>query len=69
MSVYTARQRPFMAAELARLRAGKRTSTGITEQRLRDFASKGQPSRGTPPARSPRPPLKEDQVPARTPPQ
>ena len=34
------RQRKFMGAELARLRAGKRTKTGMTESQLRDFAKK-----------------------------
>jgi hypothetical protein len=36
----TDRQRRFMGAELARLRRGERTSTGMTEQQLRDFARK-----------------------------
>ena len=33
------KQRRFMGAELARLRAGKKTKTGMGEQQLRDFAS------------------------------
>jgi len=39
------RQRRFMGAELARKRAGKSTSTKMTEQQLRDFARK--PKRGS----------------------
>jgi hypothetical protein len=41
-------QQQFMGAELARLRAGKATRTGMNEQQLRDFAStprKGLPKR------------------------
>lgn len=34
------RQRKKMGADLARLRAGKRTETGMTEAQLRDFARK-----------------------------
>lgn len=34
------RQREFMGAELARLRAGKKTRTGMGESQLRDFARK-----------------------------
>jgi len=33
-------QRRFMGAELARLRAGKKTQTGMSEAQLRDFARK-----------------------------
>lgn len=33
-------QQHFMGAELARLRAGKKTKTGMTEDQLRDFARK-----------------------------
>ena len=33
-------QRKFMGAELARLRAGKKTKTGMKESQLRDFARK-----------------------------
>jgi hypothetical protein len=36
----TDRQRRFMGAELARLRAGKKTETGMNEKQLSDFASK-----------------------------
>jgi hypothetical protein len=32
-------QQEFMGAELARKRAGEPTSTGMTEQQLKDFAS------------------------------
>jgi len=32
------KQRRFMGAELARKRAGKKTSTGMSEQQLREFA-------------------------------
>lgn len=38
------RQRRFMGSELARLRRGERTTTGMSEQQLRDFARK--PVRG-----------------------
>jgi hypothetical protein len=34
------KQRKFMGAELSRLRAGKKTKTGMNERRLSDFASK-----------------------------
>ena len=34
------KQRKFMGAELGRLRAGKKTKTGMTEEQLRDFARK-----------------------------
>lgn len=40
MPSYTERQRKFMGAELARKRSGKSTQTGMSEQQLRDFASK-----------------------------
>jgi hypothetical protein len=40
MPAYTEKQRRFMGAELARLRAGKRTQTGMSESQLRDFAKK-----------------------------
>ena len=33
-------QRRLMGADLARRRAGKKTRTGMSEQQLRDFASK-----------------------------
>ena len=32
------RQRRFMGAELGRLRRGEKTSTGMSEKQLRDFA-------------------------------
>lgn len=34
------RQRRFMGAELGRLRRGEKTSTGMSEEQLRDFARK-----------------------------
>ncbi len=34
------KQRRFMGADLARLRAGKKTSTGMNEKQLEDFARK-----------------------------
>lgn len=34
------KQRKFMGLELARLRAGEKTDTGMSEQQLRDFARK-----------------------------
>ncbi len=34
-------QRRFMGAELGRLRSGKKTETGMSESRLREFARKG----------------------------
>lgn len=37
------RQRRFMCAELGRLRAGKRTETGMRESQLRDFCIKHNP--------------------------
>lgn len=40
MPAESERQRKFMGAELARLRAGKKTQTGMSEQQLRDFAKK-----------------------------
>ncbi len=40
MPAKTERQRRFMGAELARLRAGKKTRTGMTEKQLRKFAKK-----------------------------
>ena len=36
----TERQRRFMGAELARLRRGEKTVTGMSEAQLRDFARK-----------------------------
>lgn len=40
MPAVSERQRRFMGAELARLRAGKKTTTGMNEKQLREFASK-----------------------------
>ena len=37
------RQRRFMGAELGRLRAGKKTRTGMKETQLEDFAMKMKP--------------------------
>lgn len=39
-------QRKFMGVELARLRSGKKTKTGMSEQQLRDFARKPSRIRG-----------------------
>jgi hypothetical protein len=36
----TLKQRGFMGAELGRLRAGKKTKTGMTEGQLKDFTKK-----------------------------
>jgi len=41
MPAYTAKQRRFMGAELGRKRRGESTSTGMSEEQLRDFARKG----------------------------
>ena len=38
----TTKQRGFMGAELGRLRAGKKTKTGMSEVQLKDFAKKPQ---------------------------
>lgn len=40
MPAVSERQRRFMGAELARLRRGEPTVTGMTEQQLREFARK-----------------------------
>jgi len=40
MPATSEKQRRFMGAELARLRAGKKTSTGMSEAQLREFAKK-----------------------------
>jgi hypothetical protein len=40
MPAKTEKQRKFMGAELARKRAGKTTKTGMSEQKLEDFAKK-----------------------------
>ena len=39
------KQRKFMGTDLARLRSGKKTRTGMSEQQLSDFASKVADSR------------------------
>lgn len=36
----SAKQQRFMGAELARLRSGRKTRTGMNESQLRDFARK-----------------------------
>lgn len=38
MPAESERQRRFMGAELGRLRAGKKTRTGMSASQLRDFA-------------------------------
>lgn len=40
MPAKSPKQQRFMGAELARLREGKRTRTGMSEQQLREFAQK-----------------------------
>lgn len=40
MPASTEKQRKFMGVELARKRSGKKTRTGMSEEDLRDFASK-----------------------------
>jgi hypothetical protein len=48
MPAVSKKQQQFMAAELARKRAGKRTKTGMSAQQLHDYAStkrKGLPAR------------------------
>jgi len=40
MPAVSEKQRRFMGAELARLRAGKKTQTGMSEKQLSDFAKK-----------------------------
>ena len=40
MPAVSEKQRRFMGAELGRLRAGKKTRTGMSEQQLSDFATK-----------------------------
>ena len=40
MPAKTPRQRRFFGAELGRKRAGKKTVTGLSEKKLREFASK-----------------------------
>lgn len=41
MPAVSERQRKFMAADMARARAGRRTKTGMSASKLRDFARKG----------------------------
>lgn len=40
MPAVSEKQRRMMGADLARLRAGKKTLTGMSESQLRDFAKK-----------------------------
>ena len=40
MPAKSEKQRKFMGAELARKRAGKKTRTGMSEEKLSDFSSK-----------------------------
>lgn len=40
MPAVSEKQQKFMGAELGRMRAGKKTKTGMSEGRLRDFARK-----------------------------
>ncbi|MGK2964317.1 MAG: DUF3008 family protein [Tepidiformaceae bacterium] len=40
MPAKTEKQRRFMGAELARVRAGKKTKTGMSEKQLRKMAKK-----------------------------
>jgi hypothetical protein len=46
MPATSQKQQKFMGAELARKRAGKATTTGMTESQLKDFAST--PRKGLP---------------------
>ena len=46
MPAKSEKQRRFMGAELARARAGKKTRTGMSEAKLREFASKKKGKRG-----------------------
>jgi hypothetical protein len=41
MPAKSEKQRKFMGAELARKRAGKKTQTGMSEEKLEEYASKG----------------------------
>lgn len=45
MPAISEKQRKFMGSELARKRAGKKTSTGMSESQLRDFARKSKSKR------------------------
>jgi hypothetical protein len=50
MPATSEKQRKFMAAELARKRAGQKTETGMSESQLSDFAkSTLKPKKGSPP--------------------
>ena len=40
MPATSEKQRKMMGADLARLRAGEKTRTGMSEEQLRDFAKK-----------------------------
>lgn len=40
MPAVSAKQRKFMGAELSRKRAGRKTRTGMSEAKLREFARK-----------------------------
>ena len=40
MPAKTRRQQKFFGAELARKRAGKKTRTGMTERKLKEYARK-----------------------------
>ncbi len=40
MPAKSAKQRRFMGAELARKRAGKKTRTGMSERKLKEYARK-----------------------------
>lgn len=44
MPATSEKQRRFMGAELSRKRMGKKTRTGMSEEKLRHFARKGNPS-------------------------
>jgi hypothetical protein len=46
MPAKTEKQRKFMAAELQRKRAGKKTKTGMSEKQLEEFAEKREKKRG-----------------------
>lgn len=50
MPAVSERQRRFMGAELSRARSGKRTKTGMSAAKLKEFASKPTNMRGAPPA-------------------
>ena len=44
MPAKSEKQRRFMRAELGRLRSGKKTETGMSEEKLSDFAAKSDTS-------------------------